>query len=198
VTYRVIAADPPWPLRWRPGTIRKDGRGVSRRNLKKRLGYETMSVEAIAALPVRDLAAVDAALFLWVPDEFLLEGDAARVARAWGFEPGRVILWWTKRGYGLGTFPRPQHEAVLVCTRGSIDFAVRNRGSVHEWKQPYENGARKHSAKPEGAYDLIEEATGGLDHGGPFLELFARRGRLGWDHWGDEALQTVELAEAMS
>jgi N6-adenosine-specific RNA methylase IME4 len=28
----------------------------------------------------------------------------------------------------------------------------------------------------------------------PYLELFARRQRLGWDTWGNEALQHVELA----
>lgn len=189
--YRAIAADPPWPLKWTMGMTRVNGRQERHRVLKRALGYETMSIEGICALPVERLAADDAALFLWVPDQFLIEGDAGRVARAWGFKPGRVILWWAKRGYGLGTFPRPQHEALVVCTRGSIDFAVRDRGSVQEWKRPYENGARKHSAKPEGAYDLIEEAMGG----GPYLELFARRGRLGWDHWGDQALQHVEMEE---
>jgi N6-adenosine-specific RNA methylase IME4 len=28
---------------------------------------------------------------------------------------------------------------------------------------------------------------------GPYVELFARRGRFGWDYWGDESLQTVSL-----
>lgn len=30
---------------------------------------------------------------------------------------------------------------------------------------------------------------------GPYVELFARRKRLGWDTWGDEALCHVELDE---
>lgn len=188
LSYRTIAADPPWPLCWRPGTIRANGRGVRYRALKKELGYETMSIEAIAALPVAELAAVDAHLYLWCPDEFLLAGDAATVARAWGFEPRRQIIW-CKRGYGMGTFPRPQHEALVFCTRGVLDPLIRDAGSWHVWKQPYENGARKHSAKPEGAYDLIERASPG-----PYLELFSRRARLGWDHHGDESLEHVTLA----
>jgi N6-adenosine-specific RNA methylase IME4 len=31
-------------------------------------------------------------------------------------------------------------------------------------------------------------------HGpGPYLDMFARRARLGWDVWGDEAPGSVEL-----
>lgn len=193
--YRTIAADPPWPIRWTMGTTRRNGRGEEHRVYKRALGYKTMSIEAICALPVDAVAHDDAALFLWVPDEFLLDGSALRVARAWGFATGRVLLdrdvglaWWAKAGYGLGRFPRPAHEAILVCRRGAHRWARTDIGSVHLWKQPYENGARKHSAKPEGAYDLIEEVSRG-----PYLELFARRGRLGWDHWGDQALQTASL-----
>jgi N6-adenosine-specific RNA methylase IME4 len=28
---------------------------------------------------------------------------------------------------------------------------------------------------------------------GPYLELFARRARFGWDYWGDESLNTAEF-----
>lgn len=88
----------------------------------------------------------------------------------------------------LGTFPRPQHEALIVCRRGSLPFQVRNAGSVQEWKFPYERGARAHSRKPEGAMDLIEQASPG-----PYVELFSRRHRLGWDVWGNESANTAEL-----
>lgn len=30
----------------------------------------------------------------------------------------------------------------------------------------------------------------------PYLELFARRQRLGWDTWGNEALEHVTIAVA--
>jgi N6-adenosine-specific RNA methylase IME4 len=45
-----------------------------------------------------------------------------------------------------------------------------------------------HSAKPEAFLDLVESVSPG-----PYLELFARRNRLGWDTWGNEALQHVEM-----
>jgi len=47
----------------------------------------------------------------------------------------------------------------------------------------------RHSAKPEAFIDLVEQVSPG-----PYLELFARRQRLGWDTWGNEALEHVELA----
>jgi N6-adenosine-specific RNA methylase IME4 len=46
----------------------------------------------------------------------------------------------------------------------------------------------KHSAKPEAFLDLVEQMSPG-----PYLEMFARRNRLGWDTWGNEALQHVDL-----
>ena len=185
--YRTIVADPPWPIEWSGGCrIAGHSTGSRLRHVKRALPYTVMTVEAIAALPVAELADDDAHLFLWVPDRFLIDGDGARVARAWGFSPGRLLIWH-KTGYGLGTFPRPQHEALIVCKRGSLDFSVRTVGSVHQWRSAYEHGARAHSRKPDAALDLIEQASPG-----PYVELFARRHRLGWDVWGDESANTAQ------
>jgi N6-adenosine-specific RNA methylase IME4 len=51
-----------------------------------------------------------------------------------------------------------------------------------------ERRSNMHSAKPEAFYDLVESVSPG-----PYLELFARRQRLGWDTWGNEALEHVDL-----
>lgn len=188
MTYRTIVADPPWPITWKGGMTRRAGRkGPERRVFKRELPYAVMSIEAIENLPIASLASADSHLYLWVPDCFALEGVGARVARAWGFKPGRFLVW-EKAGYGLGTFPRPQHELVLICKRGALPFQIRDTGSVHRWKMTYINGARYHSAKPEGFLDLVERASPA-----PRLELFARRQRLGWDTWGDQALEHVVL-----
>lgn len=189
--YRTIVADPPWPLEWTAGTSRVNGRGERHPLYKRELGYITMTVDGIAELRVRELADDDCHLYLWVPDQWALDGSAVRVAEAWGFKPRRLIVW-RKEGFGQGTFPRPQHELVLVCERGSLPFKVRDEGSVHTWKQPYGwtggmTKARLHSAKPDGFYDLVERASYG-----PRLEMFARRARFGWDYYGDESLETVE------
>lgn len=186
--YRTIVADPPWPISWSTPATRVNGRGERHANKTRTLAYPTLSVAEIAALPVADLADAAAHLYLWTTERHLLEGDAARVARAWGFDRLRTLIW-RKTGFGLGTFPRPQHETVVIGVRGSLEFAVKNAGSVHDWKLPYADGARVHSRKPDGFLDLVERASPG-----PYLELFARRQRLGWATWGDQALEHVQLA----
>lgn len=193
--YRTIVADPPWPMKWSGGgTTRVNGRGERHVNHtpRRELPYPTMSIEDICALPVHNLAEPDAHLYVWIPDEFLIRGDGDRVVHAWGFTPGRLIIW-RKPGFGFGRFPRPQHEAVIVCRRGALPFAVADVGSVQTWKLPYAkvrgSAGREHSRKPDGFLDLVERASPG-----PYLELFARRQRLGWDTWGNEALNHVELS----
>lgn len=188
--YRTIVADPPWPIVWTGGgATRVNGRGERHTNhqFRKGLQYDTMSVDAIAALGITDLADDNAALFLWTTEEMALEGHATRVARAWGFEPMRTIVW-CKRSPGLGKFPRPSHELVLVCRRGSIDFDSANTMSWQIWKAPSDGAGRKHSAKPDGFYDLVEQVVDG-----PYLEIFARRARFGWEYAGDGSLGTVEI-----
>jgi N6-adenosine-specific RNA methylase IME4 len=188
--FRTIVADPPWPMIWTGGgPTRVNGRGQRCVNHKFRKGleYETMSIEDIAALPVAALADDASALFLWATEEATLEGHAVQVARAWGFEPMRTIVW-CKRAPGLGKFPRPAHEIVLVCRRGGMDFASTSTFSWQVWKLPYANGSRQHSGKPDGFYDMVEAVTPG-----PYLELFARRARFGWDYAGDGSLGTVAI-----
>jgi N6-adenosine-specific RNA methylase IME4 len=186
--YRTIVADPPWAVTgiklrpWRIGT-----RG--RRFRATEVPHSFMSTDDICALPVSDLAADDAHLYLWVTAKFNREGIGVQVAAAWGFTTiGEIV--WAKPNYGLGAFPRPQHEILLVCRRGTLPFAVRNEGSVQTWNQVRlpANGGKEHSRKPDGAQDLIERASPG-----PYLELFARRQRLGWDTWGNEALEHVQI-----
>ena len=60
---------------------------------------------------------------------------------------------------------------------------TRASGRWHQWPRG------RHSEKPEAFLDLVEQVSPG-----PYLELFARRNRLGWDTWGNEALEHVELA----
>jgi N6-adenosine-specific RNA methylase IME4 len=37
--------------------------------------------------------------------------------------------------------------------------------------------------------DIVEQVSPG-----PYLEMFARRARFGWDYWGNESLGTAEVA----
>lgn len=179
--YRTIVADPPWPFSWQ-------GERGGRRANKTTLGYSTMAVDEIAALTIP--AADDSTLFLWVTMEALHQGDGMRVAQSLGF-PARVGEFvWFKPNFGTGRYPRIGHETCLIYKRGKGSLrpdGPRNVHSVQRWSQHYSNnGGKTHSAKPEAFYDHVEQG-----YEGPYLELFARRARFGWDYWGDQSLGTA-------
>jgi N6-adenosine-specific RNA methylase IME4 len=190
--YRTIVADPPWPIQWTGGS-RKAGvsSGSTRTHEKKPLPYRTMSLEELRELGefIRWKADDDAHLFMWTLDRFLLNGWATSVMRAWGFEPLPQMVVWNKANPGLGRHLRPAHELIVIGRRGNARFHNAAEPTVQTWRQPYEGGAKKHSAKPDGALDMIENLSPG-----PYLELFARRARFGWDYYGDESLGTATMA----
>lgn len=195
--YRTIVADPPWPIKWTPGSDKIKGgawwNGERVGRAGRDMAYETMSVDAIGALNVGGMAEDKAALFLWSTRKLFREGTTAAVAREWGFEPCGEIIWGLRSpGLGTGAF-RNDHEPVLVARRGGATFPSDLPRGVQFWKQMYEwtgkAPAKVHSAKPESFYDVVEQISPG-----PYVELFARRARLGWDYWGDQSLGTAEMA----
>lgn len=182
--YRTIVADPPWHY---------DGFTTATAGMKHDapLPYESMSEEAILALggPVRDLVMPGGAfLFLWTTNRYLpLSFD---VMGAWGFRYRQTITWH-KTGcpspFG-GTVAPPHSEFLLVGRRGGNVKMIGERFPSSVIAAPSQ---RQHSSKPELFLDLIERATPG-----PRLEMFSRRTRLGWDTWGDQALNHVEIGAA--
>ena len=149
--------------------------------------YPTMEVSAIAALPVGDLAADNAHLYMWVTNPILTEQrtDASpiSVVRAWGFEP-KTILTWVKPKWGMGFFYRGRTEHVIFAVRGTCPIAPEAR-----LPNLIEGPCGAHSQKPDSFLDMVEQVSPG-----PYLELFARRARFGWDYWGNESLGTTEVA----
>lgn len=186
--YRTIVADPPWPI------TRRMGAG-GRRARATEVPYGFLSLDAIKALPVAGLAAAEAHLWLWSTRRLFREGEAARVARAWGLEPVGEILWGLRNpGMGAG-FLGNGHEPVLLAARGGATFPANELpGGPIFWRQPYAYDratgvpAKQHSAKPEAFLDLVERVSSG-----PYVEPFARRARFGWDYSGDESLGTVDV-----
>ena len=191
--YRTIVADPPWPIGDLPAWFKEERRSGREREVGYNpTPYGTLSVNEIAALPVKNLAEgdkwhVDGArggcnLFLWTTTEFLCA--AHDVARAWRFVPKSVLVWCKDhRPGGLGGTFKANVEFVLVARRGSPPRAT---GSAPTRWFTWPVG--RHSQKPEAFFDLVEQVSPG-----PYLELFARRQRLGWDTWGNEALEHVQV-----
>jgi N6-adenosine-specific RNA methylase IME4 len=157
--------------------------------------YPVLGLDEICALPVGELADRDAHLYLWTTQKFLR--DSWLVAEAWGFRVSATLVW-CKSPVGArlgGAFPASL-EFIQFCRRGKL--AATGQADKRWWHWPRRRGvpvalgeARNggHSAKPEAFLDIVEQVSPG-----PYLELFARRQRLGWDTWGDEALQHVDLS----
>jgi N6-adenosine-specific RNA methylase IME4 len=170
--YGAIYADPPWSFRnW-------SAKGTGRNAISH---YDCLSFEKLAGLPVSEFAADDCALFLWAVDPLL--DKAFELIRAWGFEYKTVGFYWVKQntrsdGFftGLGYWTRANPEQCLLATRGKPRRL--NRGVRKLVVAP----RREHSRKPHGVREQIERLVAG-----PYLELFARETKPGWDCWGHEA-----------
>ncbi|QQQ75453.1 methyltransferase [Saccharothrix sp. 6-C] len=167
--FRTVLADPPWDIQ------QQGERGAARH-------YNLMSLERIKAMPVGDLAAPDAHLWLWVTNATLRDGYD--VAEAWGFTV-RSPLTWIKFRMGLGKYLRNSTEHLLFATRG--------RAPVNFRSQPTWINApvQEHSRKPDEQYAVIER----ISHG-PYLELFARRrppSNADWSVWGNEINSDISV-----
>ena len=188
--FALIVADPPWNFRvWS-----EKGRG-------RCPTYPTLDFPALCALPVRQVAAKDAVLALWVTSPILLHrlpGHPAPVLTelldAWGFAYSTVLFTWIKQtvlpvepyqkkvfadGRGLhtgnGYSSRANGEYVLLARRGR--GLPRGRKDVHSVVVA---PVGRHSVKPEAVQDRLEALYGDVAR----LELFARRSRPGWTTLG--------------
>lgn len=174
--YGTIVADPPWPVRQPPKTWKTGTANAP-------LPYSSMTVDEIAALGVDAMAAESAHLYLWTVNRFI--PDAYRVIDAWGFKPA-MLLTWCKEPMGIG--PGRQYasttEFCLFAYRGPQEREPE-RIERNWWVWPRAG----HSVKPDAFLDIVERVSPG-----PYLEMFARRARFGWSYWGDQSLETAEVA----
>ena len=169
--YEVIYADPPW---------HETGGGRIKRGADKH--YPLMHTHEIIALgdQVKTWAADDSLLFLWATNNYL--PDALRVMDAWGYTY-KTNLVWVKNQKGLGFYLRGKHELLLIGVRGrpphSRQGLTRKGRYIPDSVLVADKG--RHSQKPDAIADMIEQMSKG-----PYLEMFARRARMGWDVWGNE------------
>lgn len=147
-----------------------------------------MSIEELCALSVADIAAEDSALFLWATFPQLPE--ALRLIKAWGFTYKTAAFVWLKLNkksytwfYGLGFWTRGNAELCLFATRG---HPTRKSAGIHQFIiSPIE----QHSKKPDITREKIVALMGDI----PRIELFARQEAAGWDTWGNETKNSIEL-----
>jgi N6-adenosine-specific RNA methylase IME4 len=170
--YQTIVADPPWPYpEGFPTQSRTPGKWAGAVRTKP-LPYSLMTLNAIRAMPVADLAAKDARLFLWTTNRYL--GDAFSVLEAWGVRYRQALVWHKLDGNMGGSVAPCSAEFLLVGVWGSPAVLEKATSAVLAAPQ-----AKQHSRKPDAFLDLVEHVSPG-----PYVELFARAPRLGWDSWG--------------
>lgn len=167
--YRTILADPPWYER---------GAGKIKRGADKH--YSLMKTTEIVALSerVKSIAHPDSHLYLWVTNNFLPDG--LLVMKAWGYRYVTVVTWAKIGNFGLGYYFRGKTEHCLFGVKGRF---TRQGQGVTLLEAP----RRGHSVKPVEMYAVIERVSPG-----PYLEMFARARRPGWDSWGNQLPEVIQ------
>lgn len=178
--YSTVYADPPWRFQNRTGKVAPENKKLNR--------YETMSLEDIMSLPVDNITAEKSHLYLWVPNALLPEG--LEVMKAWGFEYKSNIIWEKIRkdggpdGRGVGFYFRNVTEILLFGVKGK---KFRTLPPARSQVNILRSQKREHSRKPDEIIPIIESCSPG-----PYLEMFARGDRSGWDMWGNQANSNYE------
>lgn len=180
--YNTIYADPPWQFQNRTGKVAPEH--------KRLLRYETMSLKDICELPIAEISAEKAHLYLWVPNALLPQGLI--VMQEWGFEYKTNLIWEKVRkdgmpdGRGVGFYFRNVTEMLL--------FGIKKKSMPNRTLQAARSQVnlirtvkREHSRKPDEIIPIIEECSQE-----PRIELFARGTRDGWDMWGNQATADYE------
>lgn len=161
--------------------------------------YDCMTDDDVFAMPVGQLFRPDAAIGVWAVDAKLPE--ALEAIERWGFTYKTVAFTWVKSSkhgrehMGTGYWTRANPEMCLFATRGSphrLDKGVRQ---LLFWRKKVGSAlfarVREHSRKPPEALHRIERLVRG-----PYVELFARERRDGWDAWGKEVGKFTDRFES--
>jgi N6-adenosine-specific RNA methylase IME4 len=164
--------DPAWRFR----TFSEKGCGKS-----PQAKYRTMTMDEIAALPVKDLAHKDGMLlWMWCTAPGIQQ--QIRILEDWGFKFVTSGAWVKttkngKVGFGTGYVLRGAHELFLIGKIGRIRTQSKSVRSAILAR------AREHSRKPDEAYEMARQ----LIPFGRAADVFSRETRPTWESFGDQA-----------
>ena len=188
--YEIIYADPAWKYGSKElyGDKTKEGKRENRFRKLERM-YDTMSLNDIKKLPVKNMIGKNAACFLWVTDSHLKEG--IEVLESWGFKYKTVAFNWIKKTNKGNTYVNfapwtlKSSEICLLGMRGTMG-KLKTDNTV---RQLIEAERTKHSRKTMEARKRIERLFADANR----IELFARENHEGWDAWGNEVKHAQTL-----
>lgn len=179
--YSTIVVDPPWAYgSWGSGSSKAIVQGDA--NKPAPLPYSSMTIEQIKALPLKKMAAENCELYLWTTQKYLpISFD---VINFWGFKYCQTLTWCkAPMGTGQGGVYCPTNEFLILARRGKMPKVTRIDSTWWQIKRE-----KRHSKKPDYFQDMIEKVTDS-----PRLEMFARRQRNGWDVFGDEVNNSIDI-----
>lgn len=166
--FRVLYADPPW-------AFNNSGFPQSAEQ-----HYPTLTSNDIANFkdskgnkPESLVSEGETVLFLWVPEALIPEG--MEVIDAWGFEYKAQLIWLKPKSPGIGWWVNSKHEVLCLAANGE------GLQPAKKYDSTFQAEVTDHSRKPSLVYEMIEAM-----YTGPYIELFARNIRPGWESWGNE------------
>lgn len=182
--YKTIVIDPPWPIEKLRQQCSVMSKAKYRPSHDRNFEYSFMSIDQIKQLPIQQLSGDDCWLFLWTIQKYLpISFD---MIHDWGFKYLCLITWNKRNGMKVAGF-NYMSEFIVVGRKGKFPAFVRGI----QIPTVMTINPTRHSEKPNEFYQLLE-----VCYDSPKLSLFERKPRVGFDIWGDEAPNCVDLSWA--
>jgi N6-adenosine-specific RNA methylase IME4 len=179
--YQIILADPPWKQS-------KGGKKSIRPNSSGgELDYKTISLSEINQLLIKAKHRSESShcFFVWTIDKFLHETEEMMYRS--GYKLHARMIWNKVTGIPAAFTIRYGHEYLLWFYYGKLlPVQKEERGKIHS---VFTEQVKRHSQKPEISYSIIER----LYPEQKKLEMFSRYERIGWDAFGNEAVNSIIL-----
>lgn len=177
--YEIIYADPAWQYKTKESLAK-----TSILNGELNTHYGTMTIAELGGLPLGSISDKNSMLFMWVVSPML--DDGIELMKKWGFKYSTIAFIWHKQRANPGHYTMSECEICLVGRRGKIPTP---RG-VRNVRQFLSEMRGKHSAKPTEIRNRIELMFPTQKK----LEMFARQSAKGWDAWGNEVENSIDLS----
>ena len=177
--YQVIYSDPPWDYKGQKQHTGKKGKPSGGAESH----YRTLSLKQLKRLDINSIADMDCILFMWATSPHL--DQAIELLKEWGFKWATIGFVWNKCRVNPGFYTMSQCEICLIGKKGKIPQprGARNIRQLVNWPR------EKHSKKPDEVRNRIEKMFPTQRK----IELFARNKNDGWDIWGNELINDVEI-----
>jgi len=178
--YEIIYADPPWQFNnKKTGGSMKSGAAHH---------YLTTGIEGLKQIDVNSIAADDCTLIMWWVGS--MPQEAIDLVESWGFTIKNMngFVWdkltvKLKKFFGMGFRTRAGSESAIIAIKGKPKVCSHSVRAVHSFP------VSKHSKKPVEFRDLIIDLCGDV----PRLEMFARESAKGWDVFGNEVDNSINI-----